>query len=149
MSYIHVRVRDETDDDIATWYETQDDKSTAVRDAIRAAMRIEKGDALYLELKDGKDDDIAAWHRAQDDKSAAVRDAIRAAMRLQNGDTQEAIVKEAVALELARLPDVVASAVREALAAYRLAPAEADREPGAEDPELAARLDAQLDDFFG
>lgn len=147
MSYIHVRVRDETDDDIAAWYEAQDDKSAAVRDAIRAVMLVEKGKALYLELRDGADDDIAAWHTAQDEGRAAVRDAIRAVMRLQNGDTQEAIVKEVVARELARLPDVVATTVREALAAYRLAPAEADREPGAEDPELAARLDAQLDEF--
>jgi hypothetical protein len=53
-----------------------------------------------------------------------------------------------VARELARLPDVVAAVVREALAAYRLSPME-EREPGAEDPELAARLDEQLDDLFG
>jgi len=38
--------------------------------------------------------------------------------------------------------------VREALAGYQLAPAQ-ERESGAENPELAARLDAQLDDLFG
>jgi len=104
---------------------------------------------IHIRLRDGIDDDVTAWYEAQADKSEAVREAIRAAMRLQNGDTQEAVVKEVVARELARLPDVVACAVREALSSYRLAPAEADREPGAEDPELAARLDSQLEDFFG
>jgi len=104
---------------------------------------------IHIRLRDGIDDDVAAWYEAQADKSEAVREAIRAAMRLQNGDTQEAVVKEAVARELARLPDVVACAVREALSSYRFSSAEADREPGAEDPELAARLDSQLEDFFG
>jgi len=104
-------------------------------------------EAIHVRLRPGRDDDLAAWYEAQEDRSQAVRDAIRAVMRLQNGDTQEAIVKEVVARELARLPDVVAATVREALAAYRLAPSEMEHEPGAEDPELAARLDAQLDDF--
>ena len=103
---------------------------------------------IHVKLREGREDDIAAWYEAQGDKSQAVRDAIRAYMGLQNGATQEAVVKEAVARELARLPDVVASAVREALSSYRLAPAEMEREPGAEDPELAARLDAQIDEFF-
>jgi len=148
VSHIHVRLRDETDGDINTWYETQEDKSRAVRDAIRAAIQVEQSDVLHIELRPGRDDDITAWCDAQGDKATAVRAAIRAVMRLQNGDTQEAIVKEAVARELARLPDVVAATVREALAAYRLAPAEVEREPGAEDPELAGRLDSTLDDFF-
>ncbi len=104
---------------------------------------------IHVRLKDGIDDDIKDWYESQGSKTQAVKEAIRAAMRLQNGDTQEAVVKAAVAGELARLPDVVAAAVREALAGYRLPPAEVEREPGAEDPELAARLDAQLDEFFG
>lgn len=103
---------------------------------------------IHVRLREGKDDDIAAWYNAQDDRSEAVRAAIRAAMRLENGDSQEAVVKEVVARELGRLPEIVAAAVREALAAYRLQPSTQVREPGAEDPELAARLDAQLDDFF-
>jgi hypothetical protein len=104
---------------------------------------------IHVRLREGRDDDVATWYEAQDDRSEAVREAIRVYMRLQSDNTQEAVIKEAVARELARLPDVVACAVREALASYRLAPVELSREPGAEDPELAARLDAQLDDFFG
>jgi len=104
---------------------------------------------IHVRLKAGIDDDIKAWYEAQGSKTQAVKEAIRAATRLQNGDTQEAVVKAVVASELARLPDVVAGAVREALAAYRLPPTEVEREPGGEDPELAARLDAQLDEFFG
>ena len=103
---------------------------------------------IRVRLREGKDDDIVAWYEHQEDRSEAVGRSIRAYMGLHNGDTQEAVVKETVVRELARLPDVVAVAVREALAGYQLAPAQA-REPGAEDPELAARLDAQLDDLFG
>jgi len=87
------------------------------------------------------------WYDGLGDKSQAVRDALRAGIRVQNGATQEAIVKAAVARELARLPDIVAAAVREALAAYRFGSAQ-EPEPGAEDPELAARLDEQLGAFF-
>ena len=105
--------------------------------------------AVTFVVDDEKDVDLLDWLARQANKSAALREAIRAAMRLQNGDSQEAVVRAAVAGELARLPDVVASAVREALAGYRLPSAEVEREPGAEDPELAARLDAQLDEFFG
>jgi len=99
-------------------------------------------------LREGREDDIAAWYEAQADKSQAVRDALRVAIRLQNGNTQEAVVKEAVARELARLPDIVAATVRDALAAYRLAPTgDQEREPGEEDPELAATVDSQLLDW--
>jgi hypothetical protein len=104
---------------------------------------------LHVRLRDGIDDDIAAWYEAQADKTQAVKDMLRVAMRLQNGDSQEAVVKSVVAHELARLPEVVAGAVRDALASYRLAPAvESVPGPGQEDPELAARLNDQLDAFF-
>ena len=105
---------------------------------------------IHIRLREGIDSDIEAWYEAQGDKTQAVKDAIRMAMRLQNGDSQEAVVKAAVAQELARLPEVIAGAVREALSSYRLlgGPAEPIREPGQEDPELAARLNDQLDVFF-
>ena len=105
---------------------------------------------IHVRLRDERDDDIAEWYGAQEDKSGAVRKAIRAAIRLQNGDTQEAVVREAVTRELSRLPDVVAAAVREALEGYNLTPAtNMEPAPDGEDPDLAARLDEQLDDFFG
>ncbi len=102
---------------------------------------------IHVRLREGRDDDIAAWYEGQEDKSEAVRAALRTAMRLADV-AEEALIRETVARELARLPDVVAAVVRETLAAYRLAPA-GEPELGTEDPELAARLDAQLDDFFG
>ncbi|RLC73211.1 MAG: hypothetical protein DRJ03_23390 [Chloroflexi bacterium] len=103
---------------------------------------------IHVRVREGVDDDIAAWYGTQVEKSDAVRQAIRAHMQLQHTDTLEAMVRQVVACELARLPDVVAVAVREALAGYQLTPAQ-ERESGPEDPELAARLDAQLDDLFG
>lgn len=105
---------------------------------------------MHVRLREGRDDDLITWYEAQEDKSDAVRSAIRAHIRLHNGDTQEAIVKAVVAGELARLPDVVAQAVRESLSGYRLADVgDHYQEPEGEDPELAARLDEQLTDFFG
>jgi len=101
--------------------------------------------SIHVRLRADKDDDIAAWYEAQDDKSTAVREAIRAAIDRDNG--QESAVKEAVGRELARLPQVVTAAVREALKGYQLSPAD-NKGPGSEDPELASRLDAQLDEFF-
>jgi len=103
--------------------------------------------AITFVVDDEKDRDVLDALGAATNRSAMLRESVRVYMRLQNED-QEAVIKETVARELARLPDVVACAVREALSSYRFAPAEADREPGAEDPELAARLDAQLEDFF-
>jgi len=114
---------------------------------------------IHVRLRVGRDDDIAEWYQAQENKSGAVRKAIRVALRLQNGDTQEVIVREAVARELSRLPDVVAAAVRTALEEYNLTPCTPNVQGGvlatstepmsAEDPKLAARLDEQLGDFFG
>ncbi len=102
---------------------------------------------IQVRLREGRDDDIAAWYAAQEDKSETVRRAIRAYMRLQNGDTQESVVREAVARELARLPDVVASAVRETLAAYSLTIGGAPS-PSGVDPELDNLMDSQLGQFF-
>jgi hypothetical protein len=110
---------------------------------------------LTFVIDDKKDADILEWWHAQTNKSAVLREAARAYMRLQNGGRQQEStnevtteVLEALSLELARLPDVVAAAVHNALAGYRLAAARDEGEPGEEDPELAIRLDAQLDEFF-
>ena len=107
---------------------------------------------INVRLRDGRDADIEAWYIAQEDRSEEVRKAIRAYMRLQNGESQEVVIRDAVIAamggELARLPDLVAGAVRDALANYQLRPAQEQSAPGDEDPKLAARLDAQLDDFF-
>lgn len=103
---------------------------------------------IHVRLRDGTDDDIKTWYDSQGDKSSAVREAIRAFIRLQNGESQEAIVREAVAQATAHLPVIVAEAVRDALAAYQLSPVGDRHVSNGEDPELAARLDAQLGDFF-
>jgi hypothetical protein len=102
---------------------------------------------IHVRLKEGRDDDLIAWYGAQSDKSRAVRAAIRTAMRLQDGATQETSVEELVVAELARLPDVVAAAVGEALRSHSLASTVLARS-GEEDPELAARFDEQLTHFF-
>lgn len=105
---------------------------------------------IHVRLRDDKDNDIAAWYESQDDKSTAVRRAIRAYIGLHDGGAQEAVVREAVGRQLAQLPDVVAAAVKEALESYQLTPSDEDHgQSGTEDPELASRLDAQLDNFFG
>jgi hypothetical protein len=105
---------------------------------------------LHIRLREGRDDDITAWYDAQEDKSGAVRDALRAAIRQDGADDQEAIIRQAVARELGRLPDVIAAAVRDALDAYDLtARPQGPNAGGDVDAGLAARLDGQLDDFFG
>ncbi len=40
MEGIHLRLREGKDDDIADWYSKQPDRSAAVRDAIRAQIRL-------------------------------------------------------------------------------------------------------------
>lgn len=109
---------------------------------------------IRVRLRPGKDDDIAAWYEGQENRSEAVRRAIRAYIQHGGGVIDQKSPLEAISRELARLPDVVADAVRsvlpEALAAYCPSPSLIDEQnPGAEDPELAARLEAQLDDLFG
>lgn len=102
---------------------------------------------IHVRLRDGADDDLKVWYESQGDKSGMVREALRAYIRLQNGKSQAAIIREAVAQATGQLPTIVAEAVREALAAYQLSPAQEPVVMGEENPELAARLDAQLADF--
>ena len=104
---------------------------------------------IHVKLREGRDDDIATWYEGQGDKSGAVREAIRAFIRMQNGESQRAAIREAVAKATAHLPTVVAEAVRDALAAYQLSPAQERLTSNDEDPDLAARLDAQLEDWDG
>ena len=122
---------------------------------------------INVRLRDGRDADIETWYIAQDDRSEAVRQAIRAYIQSQSNKSQEVIIKDAVTTAISsqetivkdavvmamsdgfdRLPDLVAGAVRDALAGYQLKLAQEQTTPGEEDPELAARLDAQLDEFF-
>jgi hypothetical protein len=102
---------------------------------------------IHVRLREGADDDLRDWYEDQEDKSGAVREAIRAFIRMQNGESQETAIREAVSKATASLPVVVAEAVKEALANYQLSPAQERQAAGDEDPELAARLDAQLDDW--
>ncbi len=97
-------------------------------------------------LDDERDADLLVWLEKQANQSAAVRAAMRAYIRLNNGEGREATVREAVEAVLPDLRETVAAAVREVLANYRIPAAEYN---GEEDPELAARLDAQLKEFFG
>lgn len=93
-----------------------------------------------------RDADVLAWLDSQPNRSAAIRAAVRAYIRLTNGEGREATVREAVEAVLPDLRETVAAAVREVLANYRLPIA--TECSGEEDPELAARLDAQLEEFF-
>lgn len=102
---------------------------------------------IHVRLRERGDDDIAAWYEAQQDKSGAVREAIRAFIRMQNGESQETAIREAVTRATASLPVIVAEAVKEALATYQLSPVQERQAVGDEDPELAARLDGQADDW--
>lgn len=122
--FINIRLRGGRDADIKNWYIAQEDRSEAVRTAIRA----------YIQSRSDKD------------QGAVIKDAVTTAI-----GSQETVVKDAVTTAMsdgfARLPDLVAGAVRDALAGYQLKLAQEQAAPGDEDPELAARLDAQLDDF--
>lgn len=104
--------------------------------------------AVTFVVDDERDADLLTWLAAQANKSAALRGAIRAYMRSQNGESQEAIIRDAVQRAMGGLPDLVTGAVKDALG-YQFTRGQMERTPGGEDPELAARLDAQLDDFFG
>jgi len=104
---------------------------------------------IHVRLRSGQDDDIAAWYGAQNDKSRAVREAIRVYIKAQSGDRLETIVQQVVAQELARLPALVSMAVREALESYQFVPSGTGNHLAAdENPELASRLDEQIDSFF-
>jgi len=97
-----------------------------------------------------KDADLLAWLDGQINKSAAIRAALRAAMQLESDQTAVTeAVAAALASELAYLPDLVTRTVKDALAAYRLSPAQpaevVDDEPAA----AAANLDGLLDRLAG
>ncbi|MEA3375123.1 MAG: hypothetical protein U9R72_02840 [Chloroflexota bacterium] len=111
---------------------------------------------IHVRLRVGRDDDIARWYKAQPNKSQAIREAVRAYIDVQEGNGKrgkmremvESVVREVVADELRRLPDATASVVRDVLNECGVDRGEAC-EAGGEDAELAARLDEQLDVFFG
>ena len=93
--------------------------------------------------------DITAWYDTQNDKSRAVREAIRVYIKVQSGDRLETLVRQVVAQELAQLPALVSMAVREALESYQFVSIGTGSHPAAdENPELASRLDEQIDSFF-
>lgn len=102
--------------------------------------------AKLITFDEERDADLLAWLDGQANQSAAIRAALRAYIRLNNGEGREATVREAVEAVLPDLRETVAAAVREVLANYRI-PVAAEYN-GDEDPELAARLDAQLEEFF-
>jgi hypothetical protein len=104
---------------------------------------------IHVRLRPGQDDEIATWYDTQQDKSRAVREAIRAYIKAQSGDHLETIVQHVVARELAGLPTLVSAAVREALESYHFARVGAGHHSASdENPELASRLDEQIDTFF-
>jgi Arc/MetJ-type ribon-helix-helix transcriptional regulator len=75
--FINVRLRKDKDDDIATWYKAQDDRSEAVRAALR----------LVLALKD----EVGRWYERQDDPAESILKAIEA---YRNTATQQEIYKQ-------------------------------------------------------
>jgi len=78
-----------------------------------------------------------------------VREAIRLYIRAQSGDHLEAVVQQAVSQELAQLPALISAAVREVLESYQFASSASSSHPAPdENPELANRLDEQIDLFF-
>ena len=131
MPDIHVRLRLGKDDDIANWYEGLEHKSDTVRQALRGYV----GQGEELARRPGETDARRLRVVVNDDNGellAAIDQVVKVA------------VIEAMSRELALLPARINAAVCEALDQ-----AEGDaRRGGREDPELAARLDAQLDSFF-
>ena len=108
---------------------------------------------IHVRLRPGVDDGIAAWYEQQGDKSNCVRKAIRSYIEHGDGNADAValadIVGMAVQTALGDLQAMVKAAVREALSSYQLTLAASQAQGSAEDPELAARLDAGLDEFFG
>ena len=105
------------------------------------------GHTIQVRLRPGKDDDLIDWYIHQADRSGAVREAIRAWIQRQDNHLQGAAL---VRQELARLPELVTTAMRTVLADIRL-DGVSGKEPSPaakENSELAARLDTQLDNFF-
>jgi hypothetical protein len=128
---------DEKDADVLDWWNAQTNKSAALREAARFYM--------HLHAQRGDRQPVPGGLPALACASRPGWPVL--GHRVEGATGEEATgVLQALSLELTRLPDVVAAAVHNALAGYRLLRDEG--EPGEEDPELATRLDAQLDEFF-
>jgi len=110
---------------------------------------------IHVRLRPGVDDGIAAWYEQQGDKSNCVRQVILSQIEREQGDGNADaaaladVVGAAVQAAMGDLQTMVKAAVREALSSYQLTLAASQAQGSAEDPELAARLDAGLDEFFG
>ncbi len=128
---IHVRLRPGKDDDLARWYESLEQKSATVREALRRYIQqVEDSSRRAAESNAGREKDVLL---AGDGQLLVAIDRV----------VKEAVV-EAVSRELDDLPFRISLMVREVLAQDKGA-AGVD---GSEDPELATRLDEQLDSFF-
>lgn len=71
--FIHVKLREGRDDDITTWYESLDDKSGAVREALRTFIRIQNGEGQQAAIRE-------AVARATAQLPAIVAEAVRDAL---------------------------------------------------------------------
>lgn len=73
--HVHVRLREGKDDDIRAWYQALDDKSEAVRDALRVYVRMESLDPQQAGIQEVIAQEFA---RLPDVISAAVHEALSA-----------------------------------------------------------------------
>lgn len=126
MGEIQARLRPGKDDTIAAWLEAQENKSAAIRRALRGHIRREGGE--------------------REETVGLIAEAVVGRMVRAMPEALEAAVRAAVAAELDNLQEIVDSAVREALDGRELRVG-ADQ-PAGEDPELAAQVDRQLSAFF-
>jgi hypothetical protein len=105
--------------------------------------------SIIFVVDDEKDADLLAWLEDKRNRSATIRNAIRVVMEAEAGNGQTTAITEAVsealAGEMACLPDLVARTVKDALASYRLAPAQQETLEGEEPAAAAANLDGLLD----
>jgi hypothetical protein len=123
---VQARLRPGKDDAIAEWLKAQENKSAAIRRALRGHIRRQSGE--------------------QEETVALVAEAVVRRMVRAMPEALEAAVRAAVAAKLDNLQKVVDSAVREALDGRELKVG-TDQSSG-EDPELAAQVDRQLSAFF-
>ena len=126
MGEIQARLRPGKDDAIAEWLEVQENKSAAIRRALRGHIRRQGGE--------------------REETVALIAEAVVGRMVRAMPEALEAAGRVAVAAELDNLQEVVDSAIREALAGRELKVG--TDQPGGEDPELAAQVDRQLSAFF-
>lgn len=119
---IQARMRPGQDDDIKAWYEDQANKSDALRAAVREYMRSQK------EVEDDPERDHGEGLSA--DVLHAINETVELAVRRVMNDVTAELV----------------TVVQEVLNDYRLTPRESTGDQ--EDPEVAAVIDEQLDDFF-